>query len=58
MKNVTSAFLEAKYQRAIAAGDGNVINQTRDDLIIFLRHELAEAQRELNELKSLLKVNF
>ena len=50
MKNVTGAFLESKYRRAIAAGDDDAITQTRDELIIFLRHELAEAQCELVEL--------
>jgi hypothetical protein len=58
MKNVTGAFLESKYRRAIAAGDDDAITQTRDELIIFLRHELAEAQRELVELKVLLKIDF
>ena len=36
MKNVTGAFLESKYRRAIAAGDDDAITQTRDELIIFL----------------------
>jgi hypothetical protein len=53
MKNVTSKFLEHRYKRALIEGDAATIIQTRDDFVAFLQRQLAEALREVADLRAL-----